>query len=70
MGAFAVELRLPDYYTRTRISKLIRICAKEDPNDLATIKYHVFCEEIAPLFTREVYKSLIALQKRAWFQRL
>jgi hypothetical protein len=70
MSAFAMEFGLPDYYTRTRISELIRICAKDDPNDAATIKYHAFCEEVTPLFTRAVYKSLIALQKRAWFQHL
>jgi len=69
MGAFALGFGLPDYYTRTRISELIRICAKDDPKDPATIKYHTFCEEVMPLFTNEVYKSLIALQKRAWFQR-
>jgi hypothetical protein len=69
MGAFALEFGLPDYYTRTRISELIRIRAKEVPEDPATIKYHTFCEEVMPLFTNEVYKSLIVLQKRAWFQR-
>jgi len=70
MVAFATEFGLPDYYTRTRISELIRICAKDDPNDPATVKYHIFCEEITPFFTREIFKSLTALQKRAWFQRL
>lgn len=36
-GKFAENFKLPEYFTKARISKLISIYVKDDPNDPATI---------------------------------
>lgn len=69
MGRFAEEFKFAEYFTKKRIGELIKIYANEDPTDPDTIWYHKYIDEMLPLFTHKVYASLIALQKRKWFQR-
>lgn len=70
IGTFAEEFDILGYFTKFKLPVLRKILAKDDPDDPITTQYHDYTDEVAPLFTYERYASLIAFQKRSWFQRV